>query len=72
MFRKTQTDSSVSRPMVTLDFDKIVLNGKVDDAEFEFVPPKDVVPIDVTELYLKRLTPPKPPTGKPSGNAPPK
>lgn len=72
VFRKTQTGSSVSRPMVTLDFDKIVLNKKVDDSEFEFVPPKDVVPIDVTGLYLKRLTPAKPSGGKPSGNAPPK
>ena len=72
VFRKTQTDSSVSRPMVTLDFDKIVLNGKIDDAEFEFVPPKDVVPIDVTGLYLKQLAPAKPPAGKPTGNPPPK
>jgi len=72
VFRKTPAGGSVSRPMVTLDFDKIVLNGKVDDAEFEFVPPKDVVPIDVTELYLRRLTPARPPAGKPTGNTPPK
>jgi len=44
-----------ARPMLTLAFRDIELNGAIDDSEFTFIPPETPIPIDLTPLYKERI-----------------
>jgi hypothetical protein len=44
-----------ARPMLTLAFRNIELNGAIDDSEFTFIPPETPIPIDLTPLYKERI-----------------
>jgi hypothetical protein len=46
------------KPVLDLRFTNVVLNGPVDAQEFEFTPPENVEPEDVTRQYLDQLFPP--------------
>ena len=76
MYLRSPEGRHRSRPMITLDFLDVVLNAPVDDDEFYFVPPDGVVPRDVTNEYLQRLsqvkaTPESKPGQKPGTATPP-
>jgi hypothetical protein len=43
------------KPFVRLEFHDVKLDGDIDDAEFEFTPPEDIVPDDVTTVYIDQL-----------------
>ncbi len=45
------------KPLLDLQFRNVVLDGPVDDREFEFTPPENVEPEDVTRQYLDQLFP---------------
>jgi outer membrane lipoprotein-sorting protein len=45
------------KPLLDLQFRNVVLDGPVDDREFDFTPPEDVEPEDVTRQYLDQLFP---------------
>ncbi len=47
------------KPLLDLQFRNVVLDGPVDDREFDFTPPEDVEPEDVTRQYLDQLFPPE-------------
>ena len=55
---------SVPFVMMSVDFTKVVFNGKVSKDDFVFIPPERPAPIDITQMYLQRLTPPKAPPAK--------
>ncbi|TWU09505.1 hypothetical protein CA54_47470 [Symmachiella macrocystis] len=44
-----------ARPMLTLAFRDIELNGAIDDSEFTFIPPETPTPVDLTALYKERI-----------------
>lgn len=44
-----------ARPMLTLAFRDIELNGAIDDSEFTFIPPETPTPVDLTSLYKERI-----------------
>ncbi len=44
-----------AKPMVTLDFTNVVLNGDVDAAQFRFAVPATMAQDDLTEQIIKRL-----------------
>jgi hypothetical protein len=46
------------KPVLDLRFTNVVLNGPIDAQEFEFTPPENVEPEDVTRQYLDQLFPP--------------
>lgn len=45
------------KPLLDLQFQNVVLDGSVDDREFDFTPPEDVEPEDVTRQFLDQLFP---------------
>lgn len=45
------------KPLLDLQFRNVVLDGPVDDREFDFTPPENVEPEDVTRQYLDQLFP---------------
>ncbi len=51
--------------LMTVDFTKVVFNGKVSKDDFVFIPPERPQHVDVTQMYLQRLTPPKAATKAP-------
>jgi outer membrane lipoprotein-sorting protein len=55
---------SVPSVMMSVDFTKVVFNGKVSKDDFVFIPPERPAPIDITQMYLQRLIPPKAPPAK--------
>ncbi|HET6425081.1 MAG TPA: hypothetical protein VFG20_15450, partial [Planctomycetaceae bacterium] len=48
------------KPLLDLQFQNVVLDGPVDDREFDFTPPEDVEPEDVTRQILDQLFPREP------------
>ncbi len=44
------------RAIVSLTFQNVQLDASIDEQEFTFVPPEDVVPEDITRQYLDRIT----------------
>jgi hypothetical protein len=54
-FLKKQKGSDVPEVVAELDFLDIVINGPIDDHQFEFEPPSGTRTIDVTNDYLKQL-----------------
>ena len=79
LYTKQIPGRKVSRPMLTLDFTNVKLNGPVSDQDFTFVPPATPVANDITQAYVGRLIgagggmPPgvAPPGAAPPGAAPP-
>jgi len=57
LYLKQPKDSKIFRPMVTLDFNNVVLNAPVSEDRFHFVAPDGVYPEDVTKQYLQQLLP---------------
>ncbi|MEX1229326.1 MAG: hypothetical protein WEB58_03745 [Planctomycetaceae bacterium] len=53
--KKTDPEKSIYRPIVTLEFTKIVLDGKVAEDEFVYTPREGVTPVDLTQEYLQQL-----------------
>lgn len=45
------------KPLLDLQFRNVVLDGSVDDREFDFTPPENIEPEDVTRQYLDQLFP---------------
>jgi hypothetical protein len=60
-FLKKHKSPEESEVIVELDFMDIVINGTLDDHQFEFEPPAGIRTIDVTNDYLRQL---KAPAGK--------
>ena len=44
------------RAIVSLTFQNVQIDASIDEQEFTFVPPEDVVPEDITRQYLDRIT----------------
>lgn len=57
VYVKRSSESKVSRPVVTLDFQQVTLNGPVDETQFKYSPPDGIFPVDVTKQYLEQLDP---------------
>jgi hypothetical protein len=55
LYLKQDLVRSFFRPMLTLDFVNVALDGPIDEMAFHFEPPEGVIPNDITELYLKQL-----------------
>jgi outer membrane lipoprotein-sorting protein len=53
--RLVEKDKKVNRALVDLQFSKVTFDSAIDDQEFTFVTPDDVVPEDITRQYLDRL-----------------
>jgi hypothetical protein len=53
------------KALLDLRFQNVVLDGPVDDREFEFAPPENLEPEDITRQYLDQLFPPETPPKKP-------
>jgi hypothetical protein len=60
LYLKHRVKQNTFRPMVSLDFTNVKLNGPLNPDEFNFVPPDGVFQQDITNLYLERLAPKKP------------
>ena len=56
-YLKQYPGQTTLRSLLTVDFTKVVFNGPVSNEEFVFLPPDRPAPIDVTQMYLQRLTP---------------
>ena len=64
-YLKALPGQSVPTALMTVDFTKVVFNGKVNREDFVFIPPERPAPVDVTQMYLQRLLPPKAPAKAP-------
>ncbi len=58
-YLKLNPGESTPSPLLTLDFTKVVFNGKVNRDDFVFIPPERPAPIDITQIYLQKLQPAK-------------
>ncbi len=56
LYLKKQPEKKALRPLVSLEFRNVELDGPVDEKEFKFEIPPDVVPEDVTKMYVDRIT----------------
>lgn len=55
IYLKKQPEKKALKPLLSLEFQNVELNGSVDEDEFVFKIPKDVIPEDITKIYLDRL-----------------
>lgn len=55
LYLKRVPGKEALRPFVKLEFQNVKLGGDIDEAEFEFTPPEDIVPDDVTTVYIDQL-----------------
>jgi hypothetical protein len=69
LYLKRPEDRKTYKTMLDLQFRNVVLDGPVDDKHFEFTPPEDVEPEDVTRQYLDQLLPPEPGAKEKAANA---
>ena len=73
LYLKRPEEKKTYRPLIDLKFRNVVLDGPIDEKAFEFTPPENVEPEDVTRQYLEQLFPSesagkdKPAADKPSG-----
>lgn len=65
--KKTDPEKSKYRPIVRLEFAKIVLDGPVDEDEFVYTPKEGITPVDLTQEYIQQLKPPS--SRAPAGSA---
>lgn len=56
LYLKKNPEKEMYRPLVRLEFQDVQLNAAVETSEFQFTPPEDLVPEDVTQQYLDQLT----------------
>lgn len=56
LYLKKNPEKQTYRPLVRLEFQDVQLDGAVEASEFEFTPPEDLVPEDVTQQYIDQLT----------------
>ena len=54
--KQTEQDKKGYRALVSFQFQNVELDATIDEQEFTFEPPQDVVPEDVTRLFLDRIT----------------
>ena len=54
--QQTEKDKKGFRALVSFQFRNVEFDAKVDDQEFAFDPPQDVVPEDITRQFLDRIT----------------
>jgi hypothetical protein len=47
---------NVQKEMLTLDFLDVEINQPISDSEFDYVPPKDIAPIELTQGFLDQLS----------------
>jgi hypothetical protein len=62
----------VHRQMLTLDFLDVEINQPISGSEFDYVPPKNVAPQEITKGFLDQLMPAGKSDGPQAGNLPPK
>lgn len=55
VYLKKHPNRDVMMPMVSIEFEDVVLNGRVSPDEFSYVPPAKPVPQDVTEAFKAML-----------------
>lgn len=56
-YLKFDVATKTNKPMITLKFENIKLNPKTADEEFVFDPPSEIYEEDVTQVYLRQLSP---------------
>ena len=66
VYRKVQSPRKFDRPMLTLQFDNVVFDSPVNEQDFTFVTPPNVIEDDLTDFYLQQLQ-----TGSVSSSRPP-
>ena len=54
--RQTEKDKPGYRALVSFQFKNVELDATIDEQEFTFEPPQDVVPEDITRQFLDRIT----------------
>ena len=57
--------------LMTVDFTKVVFNGKIARDDFVFIPPDRPPHVDITQMYLQHLAPPKAATKTPAAEKAP-
>jgi hypothetical protein len=57
MYLKKIAGRDVQKQMLTLDFLDVEINQPISDSEFDYVPPKDIAPIELTQSFLDQLSP---------------
>lgn len=65
-YLKTLPGQSVPSTIMTVEFTKVVFDAKVNRDDFVFIPPESPPVMDVTQMYLQRLAPPKAPAKAPA------
>jgi len=57
LYLKKVVNRDVLKPMLVLDFRDVVLNEPIPASEFDYTPPQDVQPQEVTNLYIEQFAP---------------
>lgn len=57
MYLKKIAGRDVQKPMLTLDFLDVEINQPINKDEFDYVPPKDITPTELTQSFLDQLSP---------------
>ena len=57
VYFKKLPDRKVSAPLLTVEYTDIKINQPIDKSEFVFVPPDQLQAMDMTNMYLERLSP---------------
>ena len=65
LYLKKQSEKKTLKPLVSLEFQNVVFDGPIEDASFVFDIPPEVIPEDITKIYLDRI-------GAPAVAPPPK
>jgi hypothetical protein len=56
LYLKRLSGRKVSRPMLTLDFLDVALNEPINSNEFDYEPPDNVKPVELTKTYVDMLS----------------
>ncbi len=57
LYLKKVPNRDVLKPMLTLDFRDVVLNEPIPPSEFDYKPPTDVQPVELTNFYIEQFAP---------------
>ncbi|MCY2967526.1 MAG: hypothetical protein NT069_28500 [Planctomycetota bacterium] len=57
LYLKKVPNRDVLKPMLTLDFRDVVLNEPIPSSEFDYKPPTDVQPVELTNFYIEQFAP---------------
>ncbi len=55
IYLKREPEKKIYRSLVRLDFQEVKLDQDVDDSLFEFTTPEDLVPDDITQVYIDQF-----------------